>query len=110
MHMSTYVRAYLSDTKKQVSNFIIGLVFWVLFSGEKHSKINHFVHQMAILILFLRSCGQGNFVLNTCQAQFGDQNENANFTFEVIGLGFTSIFTAGVSVFDCLSGEGGPPP
>eukprot|EP00802_Teleaulax_amphioxeia_P004636 Tamp_04640.p1 GENE.Tamp_04640~~Tamp_04640.p1 ORF type:complete len:400 (+),score=66.03 Tamp_04640:358-1557(+) len=35
----------------------------------------------------------GNFMLNICQAQVGDQNESANAVFNLIDLGFTCIFT-----------------
>jgi len=35
----------------------------------------------------------GNFMLNICQAQVGDENEHANTIFESVDLGFTIIFT-----------------
>ena len=36
-------------------------------------------------------------MLNICQAQVGDQNESANAVFNLIDLGFTCIFTIGMS-------------
>ena len=41
---------------------------------------------------------QGNFLLNICQAQVGDQNELATTVFEKMDLGFTCIFTVGTCV------------
>ena len=42
---------------------------------------------------------QGNFLLNICQSQVGDQNEDANVIFEAIDLGFTCVFTCGILVW-----------